>query len=86
MHQVAFFDPRTPAQKSEYARLHEQVVAGFEAAGQTARAREVDDNLFVAIYQPDLPAGLKPVLERMLSLGQPSAIFVGPPAIDPADN
>jgi hypothetical protein len=86
MHEVAFYDPRTPAQRAEYARLRKQVVAGFRAAGQTTRAREVDNNLFVAIYQPDLPHGLKPLLERMLALGQPSAIFVGPPVIDPADN
>lgn len=86
VHEVAFYDPRSPAQKAEYARLRRQVVAGFLAAGQTTRAREVDDNLFVAIYQPDLPPGLKPLLERMLNLGQPSAIFVGRPQIDVADN
>ncbi|HEY3725045.1 MAG TPA: hypothetical protein VGN59_16965 [Acidimicrobiia bacterium] len=84
--QVAFYDPRSPAQKAEYARLRAEVVRRFRAAGQDTRAREVDNNLFVAIYQPHLPKGLKPVLERMLVLGQPSAIFVGPPVIDPADN
>lgn len=86
VHEVAFYDPRTPAQRAEYARLRAEVVRRFKAAGQDTRAKEVDNNLFVAIYQPDLPAGMKPILERMLALGQPSAIFVGPPVIDPADN
>ncbi len=86
MHEVAFYDPRTPAQKAEYARLRAEAVQRFKAGGQATRAHEVDNNLFVAIYQPDLPVGLKPVLEQMLALGQPSAIFVGPPVIDPADN
>jgi hypothetical protein len=86
MHEVAFYDPRTPAQRAEYARLRREVVRRFKEAGQATRAEEVDNNLFVAIYQPDLPAGLKPVLERMLALGQPSAVFVGPPEIDPEDN
>ncbi len=86
MHEVAFYDPRTPAQKAEYARLRQEVVRRFKEAGQGTRAEEVDNNLFVAIYQPDLPSGLKPVLERMLALGQPSAVFVGPPELDPEDN
>jgi hypothetical protein len=86
MHEVAFYDPRTPVQRAEYARLRARVVRELTAAGQAQRVKEVDDNLFVAIYQPGLPAGLKPVLERMLVLGQPSAIFVGPPEIDAADN
>jgi hypothetical protein len=86
MHEVAYYDPRSPAQKAEYARLRAEAVQRFKEGGQATRAREVDNNLFVAIYQPDLPAGLKPVLEHMLALGQPSAIFVGPPVIDPADN
>ena len=77
---------RSPAQRAEYARLRADVVRRFKQAGQATRAKEVDNNLFVAIYQPDLPAGMKPILERMLALGQPSAIFVGPPVIDPADN
>ncbi len=86
MHEVAFYDPRSPAQRAEYARLRREVVRRFKESGQATRAEEVDNNLFVAIYQPDLPAGLKPVLERMLALGQPSAVFVGPPEIDPEDN
>lgn len=86
VHEVAFYDPRSPAQRAEYSTLRERVVRALRAAGQEVRAREVDDNLFVAIYRPGLPADLKPVLERMLHLGQPSAVFVGPPQIDAADN
>ena len=39
----------------------------------------VDTNLFGASIAPGLPAGVEPMLARMLVLGEETAVFVAPP-------
>ena len=43
----------------------------------------VDNNLFMATFQPQVPEEIQPALIKMINLGQPSAIFVGPPDYTP---
>jgi hypothetical protein len=84
--EIASFDPRTPAQQQEYLRLRARAIRSLDADGRHSIAVDLDQHLFAAIYQPATPTSLKPVLERMLALGQPVAVFIGPPQIDPQDN
>ncbi|MBM3674521.1 MAG: hypothetical protein FJW88_06115 [Actinobacteria bacterium] len=86
MHEVAYVDIRTPAERAEYARLRAEAMRLLEEAGLEDQARRVDENLFTAIYTTGTPPRAKRLLERMLEIGQPAAIFVGPPLVDEADN
>lgn len=78
---VAYSDLRTPAERAEYARLRTEVIAGLKAAHLDDVVPEVDQSLYGATANhSDLP---KPVLRRMLRmlyLGLPVAVFVGPPS------
>jgi hypothetical protein len=84
--EVASFEPRSPSQQQEYERLRATAIRELDKRGLRDIALDLDQHLFAAIYQPGTPTSLKPVLERMLALGQPVAVFIGPPEIDPQDN
>jgi hypothetical protein len=84
--EIASFEPRSPSQQQEYARLRVTAIRELDRRGLREIAVDLDQHLFAAIYQPATPTSLKPVLERMLALGQPVAVFIGPPQIDPQDN
>jgi hypothetical protein len=76
---VAYFEPRSPAEQDEFRRLKPKVVAELRRAGYESTARGVElDNLAVA-FDPRLPEEIQPKLGRLLQLGLPVAVFVGPP-------
>ena len=60
------------------------MIRELTAAGLPDLVPNVDDNLFMATFQPQVPEEIQPPLIRMINLGQPSAIFVGPPDYTPA--
>ena len=59
------------------------MIRELTAAGLPDLVQNVDDNLFMATFQPQVPEEIQPPLIRMINLGQPSAIFVGPPDYTP---
>jgi len=76
---VAFVEPRSRAERAEYERLRTRVIADLEEAGLTDAIPDVDSNLLGAARQA---AGLPETelrIVRMLELGLPTAVFVGPP-------
>jgi hypothetical protein len=82
--QVAEFDPRTPRQRLEYERLRAALVRGLNDAGLSQVVRSVDgkgddDNLVFAGLNPIVPSRLRHLVDDMLHLGLPTAVFVGPP-------
>lgn len=81
--EVAAIDPRNARQQAEYQRLRRRVIRELTAAGLPDLVQNVDDNLFMATFQPQVPEEIQPPLIRMINLGQPSAIFVGPPDYTP---
>lgn len=76
--EVAAVDLRSAPQRAEYRRLRRRVISMLRRAGLSDLARSVDDNLFMTRFQPQTPSRTYAALERMLSIGQPSAVFVGP--------
>jgi hypothetical protein len=82
--EIASYEPRNARQQREYQRLRKRVIRELTAAGLPDLAAIVDDNLFMATFQPQVPEEIQPPLVRMITLGQPSAIFVGPPDDTPA--
>jgi hypothetical protein len=77
--QVAYVDPRTRPERAAYERLRAQVVDDLEAAGLPDVVRAIDENLFSASLDPRVPKRPRGLMVRMLGLGLPSAVFVGPP-------
>jgi hypothetical protein len=76
--EVAYSDPRHARQRSEYDRLHAEVVAELTADGRLADARQVDANLVGLSLDQSVPARIRTQLGRMDDLGLPIAVFVAP--------
>ena len=77
--EVAHVDLRTPAERAEYARIRARVIPELKRLGLDDLVPVVDQNLFIVTFDTRLPPALKHQLELMLAIGQPAAIFVGPP-------
>lgn len=76
--EVAGIDPRDPAEQAEYERLREQVLRELRAAGMSDRLVDVDENLFAVAIDSRAPVTAQDAMTRMLDLGLPTAVFVGP--------
>ena len=77
--EVAFVEPRSPEELTEFDQLRDEVTAGLDAAGLGELVALIDTNLFGLSVHPDLPAELEPLVARMLVLGEETAVFVAPP-------
>ena len=77
--EVASFDPRSDAERAEFARLHAQVVADLERDGLRALVPQVDDNLFMLALATNVPLATRSSISDMLDLSMPMAVFIGPP-------
>ncbi len=78
---VASYDPRTPVERRRYRALRREAIDRLDAAGRADLVPLVDENLFIATFDPRLDATTKRLLEELLDLGQPAAVFVGPPTL-----
>ncbi len=79
--QVAFTDPRTPAQLRERRALRRELRADLTGIGRTDLIPNLDDNVFTASVDPELPPALAAKLRRLLDIGEASAAFIGPPSL-----
>jgi hypothetical protein len=77
--EVAFVDPRSEAERAEFEQLRAEVAADLRAAGLDDRVAQVDDNLFMLGLAPGVPERTRDAIARMLALGMPAAVFIGPP-------
>lgn len=76
--EVADVDPRNDAQRAEYTRVEADAVADLRAAGLTELAEGVDDNVFSTSNNVAMPRPIQARLQRLIELGLPAAVFVGP--------
>ena len=74
------YDRQTPKEQAEYRRLRRKATAELRAAGLPDLVPVVDDSLFMASIQTQIPDAARKTLEQMLAVGQPAAIFVEPTA------
>jgi len=75
---VARHDPRTRAERAEYARDRRELIASLAARGLDERVRQVDETLFTVSLEPTLTAREKVLVARMLRLGQPTGVLLVP--------
>jgi hypothetical protein len=71
-------DPRSRAEIIEARRLRTEIIRGLRREGRADLVPVVDDNLFAATFQPNVPADVQRLMLRLLDIGQPAAVFVGP--------
>jgi hypothetical protein len=79
LEEVARADTRTPAQRAEVARLEPQLEDELRAAGLDDLADEAGRVLFAVALDPRLPPPAHAKSLRLLELGLPIAVFLGPP-------
>jgi hypothetical protein len=79
--QVAYSDPRTDAERAQFNRLRDEVVASIRQS-DPGDAAQVDDNLFMLALSPNVPAATRQQVSQMLDLTEPAAIFIGPADVD----
>jgi hypothetical protein len=81
--EVAYVDPRTPAEQARFAQLRSEVITLLRERGLDDLVGKVDDNLFGAaidarVYQdPDF----QPRFGEMLELGVPIGVFIAPAGV-----
>ena len=77
--EIAFFDPRNDAEQAEYAELRVQVIDELTSAGLDDLVELVDSNLFGLDISERIPPATKELTTRMIAIGQPTSVFLGPP-------
>jgi hypothetical protein len=77
--EVAFFEPRSAAEMEEFERLRSDTIDRLSALGLDDVVALVDSNMFAARVDERVPADVERMLNRMLTLGQETAIFIAPP-------
>lgn len=78
LREVAYVDPRTPAQGREYDRLRSEVIDELNRAKLSDLVPAVDENLFRLGLDSRVPEEARRHVVRMMDLGLPAAVFVGP--------
>jgi hypothetical protein len=77
--EVAYVDPRTPAEQQEYQELRRRAIDLLEERGLGDRISAVDTNVIALATSLEIPPAPRRVLARMVALGLPVAVFVSPP-------
>jgi len=77
--EVAYVDPRSPAERAEFERLRREAIDGLQAAGLITLVPAVDNSLFTTILDSRVPERPRLLMTRMRDLGLPTAVFVAPP-------
>jgi hypothetical protein len=77
--EVAFVDPRTPAQQARFAQLRSEVIDRLRSISLGDLADLVDLNLFAVSIDTRVPDDVASRLAVMLELGVPMAVFIAPP-------
>lgn len=77
--EVAYFEPRTPAQIARSDRLRARVVAELEAADRHDLVAAFRQGMMGVAFRHDLPADLRLLVDELVRLSEPTAVFVGPP-------
>ncbi|HEX6416884.1 MAG TPA: hypothetical protein VFZ77_00250 [Acidimicrobiales bacterium] len=81
--EVAYFEPRSPREIAEFARLRSAVVEDLRADGLDELVPAVDGNVFGVSIDPRVSADVRRWTARMLDIGLPTAVFIEPPGATP---
>ncbi|CAN5530854.1 hypothetical protein BH18ACT1_BH18ACT1_13270 [soil metagenome] len=76
--EVVTVDPREAEDKAEYDRLRAEISRDLDAVGLQDLVATFERIPFVAALDPRVPADLVRRIDRMVDLGLPTAVFLGP--------
>ena len=76
--EVAFVDPRSAGRRERFAELRAQAVGELDRAGLEDVTAIIDTNLFGAAVDDRVPDVTRRLLDEMLAIGTPTAVFVLP--------
>jgi hypothetical protein len=76
--EVVEYDPRSPAEVAEYDRLTAAVTEALVSDGADDLVPLLDTNLFGVQLDPRVPPEVQRMVDRMLQLGGPTAVFIVP--------
>jgi hypothetical protein len=79
--EVAYVDPRTPAERSRYQRLVAETAAVLDAAGLPSGG--VEDRIAILSFDTATPEPVRRLANRLADLGQPAAVFVTAQPVTP---
>lgn len=79
--EVSFFEPRTRRERDAFERLRTRVIEDLIAAGLSERVPLVQGNMFVLTFDTRVPEETRRRISRMIDLGLPAAVFIGPPTV-----
>lgn len=77
--EIAYVDRRTPAERSEYARLESALFDEIEAKN---RPWDLNTPMFPIMIDRELSAASRRRADRMVTIGAPTAVFLTPPMTD----
>jgi hypothetical protein len=77
--EVAAVDPRSPAERREFARLLPKTADELRAEGLDDVAEQLEGNLFAASIDGRVPRATQRKVARLVDLGEPLAVFLAPP-------
>jgi hypothetical protein len=75
---IAQFDLRTPAERREYDRLHQDLADELVATDRAELVPKIDDVLFSFYFDTQLSAETRDKVQRMVAIGQPVGVFALP--------
>jgi hypothetical protein len=76
--EVAYTDDRTPTQRARFDELRERVRTRLLDIGRDDLQEVMDENLFGASLDPDLPQDVIDDMSEMIEIGLPVAVFFAP--------
>jgi hypothetical protein len=77
--EVIEYDPRSAADLVEYEQLRAQITDALIAGGSADLLAMLDTNLFGLQVDPRVPPHVQRMVDRLLHLGGPAAVFIVPP-------
>ena len=77
--EAAYHEPRTPAQVVRYDQLRAEVVRGLRASGLDDLVDTLEARVMMVARDDRVPDRIATAVGEMVALGQPVAVFVGPP-------
>ena len=81
MVELAYLDPRNPAERARFDEVRAQVIDELKRDGLDDLLDDVDRNLFAAAIDERISKVAQDGMTEMGDLGLPTAVFVGPPSV-----
>jgi len=77
--ELAYADPRTPAERARADELYALIASRLEAEGLADLRAQLDERAMMVPFDPRTPDDVVAAVDEMVALKAPVAVFAGPP-------